>query len=100
MNIFVTKHAILRVMERQEKTEKASKRFIIFLFSEMMKAKKEKQKYKWRKVNIYPKEEYRYLLTDWKHKFLFKKEIWEYVVITYVKKTQNDKYIHSIIRWG
>jgi len=99
MKYLTTDHAVERTKQRLWiKWDNRAKRKCIMLFKQLRKCFRKKENYKTREVKLYLSEWFTYKLTDWKHKFIFEKLLWEILIVTYYKKTKIDKIIHNIIK--
>jgi len=77
IRVTCTKHAIDRVLERQKKKDKDwAYYFLYWLFKELHNCYKNKKYHKDRRVNVFSKSHWRYLITDWRHKIIYSKWIW------------------------
>jgi len=88
MDIELTRHAISQTFNRTNvKDYKNAKRYLRCIFTCMLN----KDEWKWRKIKKKPSTNNTFILTDWKHKIVYK-VIWPacYLIITYVKKTDRD----------
>lgn len=99
MKYLTTDHAIQRTKQRRWiTTNKKAKKACIVLFRKLYNLFKKKEKYKWRKIKMCLWKWINYKITDWKHKFIFIKLIWEILIVTYAKKNVIDKMIHSTLK--
>ena len=86
-------------MMRRGVNEVKAEKFIISFFREIFKLWQEKKQYKWRDIKVIYKSNGKYLLTDSVNKFIYSKDLWEYIIITYAKKTEEDKAIHWFMNY-
>ncbi len=86
MYINFTKHLLERVLLRTKKKNiKYAKVFIQVVFMNLYNSYKTKSKYKNRVVTMNYLEHKKRLITDWKHRFIFSRGLWEVTIITYVR---------------
>jgi len=96
MYVIVTNHAKERIAERTNRTLDQAEAFAIWMFGILYKHYKKKEKYKDREVKIFSAREWKQKITDWKHKFVYARWLWEVTILTYSKKTDTDKLIQRL----
>ena len=98
MYIDITEHCIDQVIKRTSREEVfEAKQFATNLFKRLYECNKTKTLYKWSEVKIFKAEEWKFKIVAWNHKFVYKKSIWEVLLITYIKKTPLNRYVQKFV---
>lgn len=94
MHIELTKHVIDQIEKRAKIKRKQAKYFAYEVFTNMMNNKE----YKWWKIVHKTSKNWWLIVTNWNHKFIYKKELGWYVLITYAKVWEYSNRIEWMFR--
>lgn len=97
MYVIITSHCLQRAIERME-IKKDPEDFIIHCFRRLMSHYKEKTLYKGRVVRLEHMKEWKKKLSDGHHKFVYVVENSEYIMLTYSKKSVEDRQMWEMLK--